>query len=462
MPDLCIKIEYNDPVKDRLSAAVKMFLPFWTILPIVSAVIAFSIYGVNSPATGISIAMVFLLIPVIGLTLLKLLSNNQLLLDKRGIEAPPDFTAGRTTSSYLPWHQINKVFVAGDTGKEILVFQPTDASKEAIKLPTNRMDENQLEKLLVTVDLMQKGEKDESLLQLADQLKANSKRLENPDGVDPSYTDIWEDELKRRFRPAAFMPLEVNTLVRKNTLTIVRPLALGGLSAVYLAKMENGKLVVLKESVVPDDYDGQLKEKAREMFAREAQFLMKLQSTSIVQVLDYFVDGGRSYLMLDHVTGPDLRQYVRQHGAMRESLVLDLAKQMAEILDYLHSQNPPIIHRDFTPDNLVLQADGKLVAIDFGAANEFIGNATGTFVGKHAYISPEQFRGKATPQSDIYALGGTLYYLLTGEDPQALSTSQVPEGKCSPDFAKIIEDCTQVESSERIKDACQLKSRLSA
>lgn len=437
-----------------------MFLPFWTILPIVAALIAIFIYGVSSPATGISIAMMFLLVPVIGLTLLKVFSNNQLLLDKRGIEAPPDFTAGRTTRSYLPWHQINKVFVAGDEGKEVLVFLPTDTTVEAIKLATSRMDENQLEKLLVTVDLMQKGEKDESLLQLADQIRANSKRLESLDGSDPSYTDIWEDELKRRFRPAAFMPLEINTLVRKNSLTIVRPLALGGLSAVYLAKQENGKLVVLKESVVPDDYDGQLKEKAREMFAREAQFLMKLQSKAIVQVLDYFVDGGRSYLMLDHVTGPDLRQYVRQHGLMRESLVLDLAKQMADILEYLHSQNPPIIHRDFTPDNLVLQADGKLVAIDFGAANEFIGNATGTFVGKHAYISPEQFRGKATPQSDIYAMGGTLYYLLTGDDPSALSTSEVPEGKCSPAFAKIIEDCTQMETGERIKDAAELKSRL--
>lgn len=462
MPDLCIRIEYKDPVRDRIISIFRLCFPLWTIIPVVLAVMAIFTLGAARLAEGLTVAVCALLIPLVGLSLLKLISNNHILIDKRGIETPPDFTNGRTSGGYLSWNQIAKVFVAGDEGKEVVVFQPRETEKSPLRLPVSRLDENQLEKLLVTVDIMQTGERDESLLQLADQLKANIRRRENPDGADPTYTDIWEDELKRRFRPSAFMPLEAGTIVRKGTLTIVRPLALGGLSAVYLAKQENGKLVVLKESVVPDDYDGQLKEKAREMFAREAQFLMKLQSKAIVQVLDYFVDGGRSYLMLDHVTGPDLRQYVRQHGLMRESLVLDLAKQMADILDYLHNQNPPIIHRDFTPDNLVLQADGKLVAIDFGAANEFIGNATGTFVGKHAYIAPEQFRGKATPQSDIYAMGGTLFYLLTGEDPAALSTSEVPEGKCSPALAKIIEDFTQMETSERIKDAAELKSRLLA
>ncbi len=149
--------------------------------------------------------------------------------------------------------------------------------------------------------------------------------------------------------------------------------------------------------------------------------LLKISHPNIVKVLDYFIEQDRNYLMLEYVNGQDLRQLVKQNGPQKESTVINWALQMVSILKYLHEQDPPLIHRDFTPDNIVLCDDGSIVVIDFGAANEFIGNATGTFVGKHAFIAPEQFRGKAVVQSDIYALGCTLYFLLTGQEPEALS-----------------------------------------
>ncbi len=107
----------------------------------------------------------------------------------------------------------------------------------------------------------------------------------------------------------------------------------------------------------------------------------------------------------------------------------------------------PVIHRDLTPDNIVVKDDGTLVVIDFGAANEFIGNSTGTFVGKQCYISPEQFRGKAVPQSDIYALGCTLHYLLTGSDPQALSVAHPHSLNeiVSPEVDALVAECTAVQ-----------------
>src|SRR5262249_29524560 len=126
---------------------------------------------------------------------------------------------------------------------------------------------------------------------------------------------------------------------------------------------------------------------------------------------------------LEYVTGETLREIVIQHGALPESTVLEWAGQLASVLEYLHSHEPPLIHRDLTPENIIVRKDRKLTVIDFGSANEFLGQATGTFVGKQAYTSPEQFRGKATPQSDIYALGCTLHYLLTGGDPEPLSQS---------------------------------------
>jgi serine/threonine-protein kinase len=123
---------------------------------------------------------------------------------------------------------------------------------------------------------------------------------------------------------------------------------------------------------------------------------------------------------------------------------------MAEILNYLHTQDPPIIHRDLTPDNVVRREDNDVVLIDFGAANEFVGTATGTLVGKQAYISPEQLRGKATTSSDIYALGGTVHFLLTGKDPEALSASHPKE------LNAVVSFCTEMETSDRPSSAHEL------
>ncbi len=449
MAELCIKLDYQDPVKEGAATLIKSNFPLWSILPILGAIFC----------AGISILMtvLFALVPLVFLTLLKTLSTRQILMDKRGIEMPSDLSRGRLKGSYLGWDQIARAFVSGEgTAKEV-VFLPLTKDLPTIKVPLDRLDGNQTEKLLVTIQLFMPGEKDASLEELSQTLKRLNAGLSSESEF--SYTDIWEDELKRRFRPAAFMPLEAGVSVREGSIRIERALASGGLSAVYLASTKQGKLVVLKESVIPESYESELKEKAKEMFAREARLLMKLDFDKIVKVLDFFSEGGRSYLLLESVTGPDLRQYVKQHGKLRESLVLDLALQMADILVYLHSQEPPVIHRDFTPDNLVLQNDGKLVAIDFGAANEFIGNATGTFVGKHAYIAPEQFRGKASPQSDLYAMGGTLYYLLTGEDPLALSVSDPAEKVAvSPALAKLVYDLTLTEG--RIASAAVVRARL--
>ncbi len=121
---------------------------------------------------------------------------------------------------------------------------------------------------------------------------------------------------------------------------------------------------------------------------------------------------------------------------------------------YLHSQNPPVIHRDLTPDNLVLRVDGQLVLIDFGAANAFVGTATGTMVGKQSYMPMEQLRGKSVPQSDIYSLGGTIYFLLTGRDPTPLEVSQVKSGTILPtSLNPLLAKCTAVEVADRFRSS---------
>src|SRR5262249_51278705 len=108
--------------------------------------------------------------------------------------------------------------------------------------------------------------------------------------------------------------------------------------------------------------------------------------------------------------------------------------------------------------------DGEVFLIDFGAANEYVGVATGTLVGKQAYIAPEQFRGKAAPQSDIYALGGTMHFLLTGEDPQALSSShpRAINKNVSDAIDELVAEATRLELADRIASAHELSDRISA
>jgi hypothetical protein len=273
--------------------------------------------------------------------------------------------------------------------------------------------------------------------------------------ADGSFTAVWEQDLASRFGSTAFVPLEARAKLKNDTLTVIGQVSFGGLSAVYLCKDKLGDSVIVKEAVVPLNSDMAMKEKAIEMFQREAKILQGLNHPYIARVLDHFVENDRHYLMLEHVNGVDLRAFVREHGQQGERLVMRWALDMALILSYLHAKEPPIIHRDITPDNIVLDRLGSIKLIDFGAANELLGTATGTLVGKQCYIPPEQFRGKATTQSDIYALGCTLYYLTTGTDPEPLSQSSLPDDlkEKYPALNELIEKCTAMEAENRLQTA---------
>lgn len=268
---------------------------------------------------------------------------------------------------------------------------------------------------------------------------------------DMSFTALWGEDLAMHMAATNFIPLAKGAQLQSNRFIVLAILASGGLSVVYLARTVNGAMVVLKESVIPQHLDDEIKNKAHELFEREATLLTKLNHPKIAKVLDHFRECGRDYLVLEYLPGRNLRQVVKQSGAQSESVVLEWSAQIVDILRYLHESEPPIVHRDLTPDNILLKNDGTIAVIDFGAANEYLGAATGTLVGKQSYISPEQFKGKATPSSDIYALGSTLFFLLTGDDPQALSVSHPKElREClSQEIDALVAWCTEMEESER-------------
>ncbi len=277
--------------------------------------------------------------------------------------------------------------------------------------------------------------------------------------LDDTYTRMWEESLRERFEVTNFVPLMGGQELRGGDLTILMLLACGGMSSVYLARNAAGDRLVIKEMAVPESADDAALKKIHEMFEREALILAKLDHPNIVRVLDQFVENSRDYLVLEFIPGLTLRQQVQMHGAFGEPDVIEITKQLADILSYMHGFTPPIIHRDLTPDNLVIrEPDKNITLIDFGAANEFIGSVTGTLIGKQCYIPPEQFRGQAVPQSDYYALGATLHFLLTGQDPEPISPSHPKDliPVVSSKLDNIVSRLTAAEPENRIQSSDEL------
>lgn len=281
--------------------------------------------------------------------------------------------------------------------------------------------------------------------------------------TDPSDLEVAQaismDALESQFSATHFVPLKTGSLLQNGRYEVVIQLASGGMSAIYLAHLRHNQdknavkeTVVLKESVLPANTDNETRAKAKELFTREAQLLLRLDHPQITRVKDFFVEQDRDYIVLDYKAGASFRLIRADLSTETEQTVIKWAAQIAGILHYLHTLEPPVVHRDLTPDNLIRGNDGQVYVIDFGAANEFVSKATGTLVGKQAYIPPEQYRGKAEPKSDIYAFGATLYFLLTGKDPVPLSSSRPSVALATPvsqELDDLVAACTQLEPEDR-------------
>jgi serine/threonine-protein kinase len=166
-------------------------------------------------------------------------------------------------------------------------------------------------------------------------------------------------------------------------------------------------------------------EKAVNDFKRESLLLTSLEHQSIPTIFDYFFDEGegRFYLVMKYISGGDLAARLRSatEGKIDEATVIEWAIQIADVLDYLHNRQPPIIYRDLKPSNVMIDGNsGRAMLIDFGIARWVNKEEKGvTAVGTMGYAPPELFSGNVEPRSDIYSLGSTMFHLLTGADPQS-------------------------------------------
>jgi serine/threonine protein kinase len=178
-----------------------------------------------------------------------------------------------------------------------------------------------------------------------------------------------------------------------------------------------------------------------ELFEREARVLATLAHPGIPQYLDYFdldtPDDRRFYLVQELVEGESLLAKREQGWQPSEDEVKAIARQTLDILIYLHGLNPAVIHRDIKPENLIQAPNGRIVLVDFGAVQEAYRatiSRSGTFVGTLGYMPPEQFRCQTVTASDLYSLGATLVYLLSGKSP-----ADLPQVRMKLDFRSAIE-----------------------
>ncbi|NWF58927.1 MAG: protein kinase [Fischerella sp.] len=266
-------------------------------------------------------------------------------------------------------------------------------------------------------------------------------------------------------------PLSVQQTIRHYQ--VLRTLGQGGMGTTYLAWDETGTITGHPQLLVLKQMNADMAKiaKARELFEREAHILKSLQHSGIPKYYDFFVEGGKKYLAMELVHGQDLEKLILIKGPVTPSQAIAWMIETCEILDYLHGQDPPLIHRDIKPANLMVRnSNNRIVVLDFGAVKEIVGTAPGTRIGAEGYCAPEQERGQPLTQSDLYAIGPTLIYLLTGENPfkfyrqqgrnYRFNLTKVPT--ITPELAKVIDRVTEPLPRDRYQTAKEVAAALAA
>ncbi len=254
---------------------------------------------------------------------------------------------------------------------------------------------------------------------------------------------------------------------------IERVLGAGGMSTVYLALdlrfPQVRRLCAIKE-VVSHIPDPRMRALAQQSFEREAAMLATLSHPAIPKIYDYFVEGERSYLVMEYIPGQDLETLLRRtEGMLPVEEVVNWALQICDVLHYLHSQRPPIIFRDLKPSNIMVDPYGRVFLVDFGIAKVFQAGQRGTMIGTEGYSPPEQYRGIADPCTDIYALGATLHHLLTRQDPRLeppFSFHERPIRRINPAvpeaLAQVVMRALEYDPDRRFQSALEMKQALLA
>ena len=243
---------------------------------------------------------------------------------------------------------------------------------------------------------------------------------------------------------------------------ILNKVGQGGMSVVYLAMNEKAnKQWAIKEVRKDGVKDFEL---IKQGLIVETDMLKKLSHPSLPSIVDVIEDDNTFLIVMDYIQGNPLSKTLEEYGAQSQENVVEWAKQLCDVLGYLHSRKPPIIYRDMKPANVMLKPDGSITLIDFGTAREYKSKniADTTCLGTIGYAAPEQFggMGQTDARTDIYCLVATLYHLVTGMNPCEPPYEIKPIRQINPALSngleKIIMKCTQRDPDARYQSCAEL------
>ena len=259
--------------------------------------------------------------------------------------------------------------------------------------------------------------------------------------------------------------LETGSLV-DGKYRILRKCGQGGMSIVYMAINERAnKTWAIKEVRKDGTQDYEL---VKQGLIVETDMLKRLNHPNLPSIIDV-IDGEDFFLIvMDFIEGNTLSDILKEYGAQPQEKVVHWAKQLCDVLNYLHSRTPAIIYRDMKPSNIMLRPDGNVVLFDFGTAREYKNDNLEDTVclGTKGYAAPEQYGGfgQTDMRTDIYCLGATMYHLLTGHNPGEPPYEMYPIRYWNPGLSAgleaVILKCTQKNPAERYQSDAELQYAL--
>ena len=261
--------------------------------------------------------------------------------------------------------------------------------------------------------------------------------------------------------------LEIGSLL-DGKYKILNKIGQGGMSVVYLAMNEKAnKQWAIKEMRKEKNKNYEI---MKQSLITETNLLKELKHPYLPSIADIIENDDTIIIVMDYVEGRPLSDILSEEGVIEEDKVADYAIQLCDVLDYLHSQNPPIIYRDLKPANIMLRPDGKITLIDFGTARKYNYDSVSdtTCLGTIGYAAPEQFAGETLRQTDartdIYNLGATMYHLLTGVNPSEPPYELYPirrwDERLSNGLEKIILRATRKDPDKRFNDCKEMSYAL--
>lgn len=243
---------------------------------------------------------------------------------------------------------------------------------------------------------------------------------------------------------------------------ILNKIGQGGMSVVYLAMNERANKPWAVKEVRKNGVSNF--EVVKQGLVAETDILKRLHHPSLPSIVDIIETDGSFIIVMDYIEGRSLQDALKHYGAQQEEDVIEWAKQLCDVLGYLHKSNPPIIYRDMKPSNVMLKPDGNVTLIDFGTAREFKSNSVAdtTCLGTQGYAAPEQFggQGQTDTRTDIYCLGATMYHLVTGHNPAEPPYEMYPIRQWNPALSSGLEEiilkCTQRNPDDRYQSCDEL------